>query len=341
MTASQATPRAREAPVVSVVVRTKDRPMMLQRALRGILGQSFVDLEVIVVNDGGDPATIAGVIAGFSESDQARVVRIDHERSLGRWPTANDGVLAARGRFVALHDDDDLWHVDFLERTVAFLDATPDAAAVAVPTEVVYEELEDGQWVERSSYLWSPPGNVVTLFDLILHNRVVPISMLTRRSTYDEIGLYDPTLDVVGDWEFNLRLAARGTIAYLDGPVLAYWRQRPAMTGPLGNSVHAEQTAHFKFDRLVRERALKSENATADVAQLLYLSKIIDERFGDAERRIIERLDALEQAMQRSSAALDSQIKRQSRYFSLGQTVVRLRRRLWPPRSGRRPSQAS
>jgi glycosyltransferase involved in cell wall biosynthesis len=305
---------------------------MLERALHGILGQSFADLEVIVVNDGGDPAVIARVVEGFSQDDQARVVRIDHERSLGRWTTANDGVLAARGRFVALHDDDDLWHVDFLKRTVAFLDVTPDAAAVAVPTEVVFEELQDGTWVERDSYLWSPPGNVVTLFDLILHNRVVPISMLTRRSTYDEVGLYDATLDVVGDWEFNLRLAAHGTIAYLEGPVLAYWRQRPAVTGSLGNSVHAEQTAHFKFDRLVRERALKSESATADVAQLLYLSKIIDERVGDAERRILERLDAIEEASRQSTAMLDERMEQQVKYFSFGQTMLRLRRRLSLPR---------
>lgn len=307
---------------------------MLERALGGILGQSVTDLEVIVVNDGGDPEAISRVIERFPADDRARVVRIDHARSLGRWPTANDGVSAARGTYVALHDDDDLWHVDFLRETVGFLDATPEAIAVAVPTDVVFEEYEDGRWVEKGGYLWSPPGNVVTLFDLLLHNRVVPISMLTRRAAYDEIGLYDASLEVVGDWEFNLRLAAHGTIAYLDGPVLAYWRQRPSLSGALGNSVHAEQSAHVKFDRMVRERALKSESSAADVAQLLYLSKIIDERVADAERRILQRMDALEETIHRAVGDINVHVDARTKYYSLGEVLGRMRRRLLP--GGRR-----
>ena len=47
---------------VGIVVRTKDRPQFLTRALRSITAQSYADWQAIIVNDGGDPATVREVV---------------------------------------------------------------------------------------------------------------------------------------------------------------------------------------------------------------------------------------------------------------------------------------
>ena len=100
---------------VGIVVRTKDRPHFLARALRSITSQTYADWHAFVVNDGGDPAAVAGVVGELDAADRARVTVLDHASSLGRWPSANAGVRAATesgASYLVLHDDDDkqfLW----------------------------------------------------------------------------------------------------------------------------------------------------------------------------------------------------------------------------------------
>jgi glycosyltransferase involved in cell wall biosynthesis len=90
------------APRVSVVVRTKDRPRLLGEALASLRAQTFQDFEVIVVNDGGvPPAGLDPAGAGL------RVVTTEPPH--GRSRALDTGLRAARGRFVAYLDDDDLF----------------------------------------------------------------------------------------------------------------------------------------------------------------------------------------------------------------------------------------
>ncbi len=92
---------------VSVVVRTKDRPEFLARALADVAAQSFVDWEIVVVNDGGDREATEAVVRNSAASSRTRVV--DTEMPHGRCAAANVGVGAARAAYVVLHDDDDRW----------------------------------------------------------------------------------------------------------------------------------------------------------------------------------------------------------------------------------------
>ncbi|MBU0735941.1 MAG: PIG-L family deacetylase, partial [Proteobacteria bacterium] len=77
-------------PLVSVIVRTKDRPKLLANALRSIAEQSYANLEIVVVNDGGqDVKDVATALAGGIP-----VTYIAHEKSKGRSAAANSGLKA-------------------------------------------------------------------------------------------------------------------------------------------------------------------------------------------------------------------------------------------------------
>ena len=115
-------------PHVSVVVRTKDRPVFLRRALNDIAAQTFTDWEIVIVNDGGDSAAVHAVAGDSPCAD--RITEIDSPVPGGRCAAANAGIRAAKGEYIVLHDDDDLWHPDFLARTTAALDASPADAGV-------------------------------------------------------------------------------------------------------------------------------------------------------------------------------------------------------------------
>jgi glycosyltransferase involved in cell wall biosynthesis len=94
-----------EAPAVSVVIATFERPDLVRRAVRSALAQTLREIEVIVIVDGRDAATI-DTLVGFREP-RVRVVVPAHR--LGNGGARNAGVRSARGRWIAFLDDDDEW----------------------------------------------------------------------------------------------------------------------------------------------------------------------------------------------------------------------------------------
>lgn len=77
------TPAAIAAPRVAIVVRTKDRPQLLRRALLNIDEQTFPDYSVVVVNDAGDPAAVDAVVAAAPPQTRDRTTVLHRAESTG------------------------------------------------------------------------------------------------------------------------------------------------------------------------------------------------------------------------------------------------------------------
>lgn len=311
------------SPRVSVIVRTKDRPRLLSRALDDILAQDFVDWEAVIVNDGGEDTVVDKLLRahpGFG--DRVRVLH--HAASLGMETASNRGMAETTGEFVVVHDDDDTWATDFLSAAVGWLDEHPDALAVSMGTEIVRERLESDGIVELGREPFGPPHDIVTAYDLLLSNRFVPISVLIRRAALESLGGFDETLPVVGDWELNLRLALHGEVGYVAEPIRAFWHQRPDAQGDLSNSVHGAKELHHRYDRLVRDRELRAHVAQYGVGGLLYLTKFIDERIAASERHTYEKVRDSIEAQQDEIRRLRVELAEAIRHHSFGATVRRV-----------------
>ena len=149
---------------VDIVVRTKNRPKFLARALEDILAQEFTDWHLIIVDNGDDPTETRALVDARGFSDRCTVLR--QPDPVGVPALSNIGVSAGTAEFVTIHDDDDTWHPQFLTRTIAHLRATDDLA-VAVRTEIVWETTslqETGREVFHPQ-CWSPRN-----FDLLRFN---------------------------------------------------------------------------------------------------------------------------------------------------------------------------
>ena len=105
------------SPTVAVLVRTKDRPRFLRRALANIAEQTFTDYTVCVINDGGDESATRAILqasplAHLLEGDAPRLKLLT--TGGGNMEAAsNAGLAATDSEFVAIHDDDDLWAPEF------------------------------------------------------------------------------------------------------------------------------------------------------------------------------------------------------------------------------------
>ena len=102
----------KNSPAVSAVIPTRNRPHTICRAVNSVLGQTFQDLEVVVVLDGPDDATL-DVLKSVTDSRLRVVVR---PQSGGGATARNEGVQQARGEWIAFLDDDDEWLADKLAR---------------------------------------------------------------------------------------------------------------------------------------------------------------------------------------------------------------------------------
>lgn len=291
-------------PRVGIVVRTKDRPAMLRRALASIQGQTYADWEAVIVNDGGAPDALEAVLAESSAAADPRIRVIHHPEPFGRWPSANAGVAATTAPYLVLHDDDDRWHPDFLAETTAHLDAHPDDYGVITHAEVVHEKYEGDELVEVWRYELEDHNPEVLLTDLLEFNRFVPIQFLYRRTLHELLGEYDATKPAAADWMFNLRAVALRPVPYASRRVLAYWHQRPGIDGALGNSVFAAPADHRFADRRHRDEELRAYIARNGAGLPLFLTKALETRTQEiqeaADRReqtLNERIDSLDEAL--------------------------------------------
>ena len=101
--------------LVSVVIPTRNRPEMVRRAVHSALDQTHREVEVIVVIDGPDPATVASL--DLVQDKRLRIV--DLAESVGGNEARNIGIRNAQGVWVGLLDDDDEWLPEKLERQIA------------------------------------------------------------------------------------------------------------------------------------------------------------------------------------------------------------------------------
>lgn len=113
-------------PRVSVIIPTYNREHVVQDAIRSILAQTFVDFEVIVVDDGSTDSTASAVRA--IKDPRVRLVR--HARNRGIPQARNTGLDQARGEYIAWLDSDDVARPDRLQAQVRYLAEHPSVAMV-------------------------------------------------------------------------------------------------------------------------------------------------------------------------------------------------------------------
>src|SRR5450755_820624 len=115
-------------PRVSVIVPAYNAAVYLPHAIDSVLAQTFVDWEIVVVDDGSTDHT-QSVVESYRPALADKLQYI-HQSNHGLPAARNTGIKAARGEFIALLDADDVWLPQRLERGVQVLDSDPEIGLV-------------------------------------------------------------------------------------------------------------------------------------------------------------------------------------------------------------------
>jgi glycosyltransferase involved in cell wall biosynthesis len=127
------------APRVSAVIPTAGRPDLVTRAVESVLAQTLRELEAVVVIDGPDIET-ADALARIQD-DRLRIVALPANMGLGA--AINAGVAAARGEWIALLDDDDVWLPSKLEAQLACARTIPRSLPIVATSVCIRTEYGD------------------------------------------------------------------------------------------------------------------------------------------------------------------------------------------------------
>jgi LmbE family N-acetylglucosaminyl deacetylase/glycosyltransferase involved in cell wall biosynthesis len=219
-----AAPTRREVtsgPLVSVVVRTRDRPELLAEALASVAASHYRRVEVVLVNDGGATPEVA---SGFPFA----LRRIELREGRGRAGAANAGLAAASGELVGFLDDDDLVYPEHYATLVDALSAATVSAAYTDAAVAVYA-LKAGESLDgRGPRGWECverrlPYSRDFDFEVLLLDNYVPFhTLLFERRLLDRVGLFDESLPIFEDWDFLIRLAEHAPFFHLSRVTCEY-----------------------------------------------------------------------------------------------------------------------
>ena len=208
-------------PQVSVILPTYNRTRTLGDAMASVLGQSFADLELIVVDDGSTEDVEAIVL----RLDDGRVRYIRKEFNEGAAAARNTGIALARGALIAFQDSDDLWLPGKLAQQVERLGGLPaEVGAITGPKILVgrNEHFVYGQGL----VCIAPAGGAPLRLDedqlghLLRENRISFQCSLFRREVLGAGPCFDRRARANEDWEFAIRLAQRTKIVEDAKPVV-------------------------------------------------------------------------------------------------------------------------
>jgi glycosyltransferase involved in cell wall biosynthesis len=250
------------SPLVSVIVRTRDRPSLLREALASLRAQSFRDFETLVVADGGarPPEEILQPAPG-----EGGLRLLHREPPHGRARALNAGLDAAQGRFIAYLDDDDLFLPDHLECLARFLSGSDAYRVAYTDVEQISQTLgEDGKYHDGPRLVVY--GQPYDPHRLLSSNYISLIGLMHAATDLR----YDEQFDILEDWDFMLRLAERGRFHRI-AKVTAVYRVRDdrsnATTTVPWHGVEAEAARRRLFEKHWGRHTVDSQLALVDSFQ--------------------------------------------------------------------------
>ena len=251
---------------VSVVIPTFNREGFIEQCVVSALQQSKKPDEVIVVDDGSSDKTWDVLrTLGFSDSKEERnSLRYIFQRNKGVSAARNLGIKAAKFRYIAFLDSDDLWLEKKLEKQISSLESQSIRYRLSHTNEI---------WVRNgvrvNAHLKHEKNGGDIFIQCLKLCCISPSSSLVDRSVFDDFGFFDENLPACEDYDFWLRFCAFEDVHFVNEHLLIkngghdqqlskkYWGMDRFRVIALENLLKNQRLSEFKRKETIKELIFK------------------------------------------------------------------------------------
>ena len=251
---------------VSVVIPTFNREGFIEQCVVSALQQSKKPDEVIVVDDGSSDKTWDVLrTLGFSDSkEEKNSLRYIFQRNKGVSAARNLGIKAAKYRYIAFLDSDDLWLEKKLEKQISSLESQSIRYRLSHTNEI---------WVRNgvrvNAHLKHEKNGGDIFIQCLKLCCISPSSSLVDRSVFDDFGFFDENLPACEDYDFWLRFCAFEDVHFVNEHLLIkngghdqqlskkHWGMDRFRVTALENLLKNQSLSEFKRKETIKELIFK------------------------------------------------------------------------------------
>ena len=201
------------SPQVTVIVPFYNDGMYVHQSIQSIQKQSFLDWQLVVVNDGSNDHNTIKTI----KAENYPKTKVLDKKNGGVSSARNFGIKNFPSEYILLLDADDLFDSTFLEKAVKILDSDKTVGVVSCDARFF---LEDDFHNTLSFY--HPKGGGLENF--LLESNCIGCSLI-RYQCWEEVGGYDEKLPSHEDWDFWIKVTKNGWMVYTIPEVLFHYRR--------------------------------------------------------------------------------------------------------------------
>lgn len=236
----------------SVIIPLYNKAPYVRKALETVCAQTYLDYEIIVINDGSTDNS-AIIAEEYLNSVEGISYKILSQKNAGVSAARNNGVVQAKGEYVAFLDADDWWEPTYLERVAQLIKDYPDA----------------GLYV--CNYVYYKPGKTHVALDIptgyinypkaYYESGAMPVTSITAimpRAVFDEMGGFPLGIKLGEDFLLWAKTAMHYPVAFLNEPLAYYNNDVPVALRATRNLHHPNNHMLFRME------VIGDENSKAD-----------------------------------------------------------------------------
>jgi glycosyltransferase involved in cell wall biosynthesis len=273
-----------EKPTVSVVIPTYDRPEMLSRAVRSVVGQTYEPIELIVVDD-HSPTPAGEVVDQISTESLSSLRCLRHEENQGGSAARATGIEAATGEYVAFLDDDDEWEPSKIEKQV---DRVRSASEDHV---LVYTGIRQVNADGSTNAVKTPTAEGDVVERLLRGNFIGSYSaVMVSSNAIDAVGLPDERFPSWQDWEWYLRLAQEGVFLSVPEPLVIRHNGHDQMSSNFETKRDVSYPLLIQKGQIIARECGCEQEFKSGAAFELAWAAVENGEFGEARRYLFKSL---------------------------------------------------
>ncbi|OGW36531.1 MAG: hypothetical protein A2Y97_03560 [Nitrospirae bacterium RBG_13_39_12] len=213
----------KEKRLVSIIVRTKDRPKLLNNALQSIASQTYRPIEVVLINDGGCGLEVKET-EGILGDVRLQYIRL--KKNTGRAHAGNVGIENAKGEYIGFLDDDDEYYPEHIDTLTGFLNKSNFKIVYSLVEKVekVYNP-DLSSSVISSKKLFSDKD---FSFDELLVENYIPLSSLLFEFQVLKFLMFDESFELFEDWDLLIRAAEKTKFGHVKKITSSYNQWGPS-----------------------------------------------------------------------------------------------------------------